>query len=414
MIRTVFVIAVLACFLWERGAPGDATPVAHVAQVTSYNQMVRELASDSRHCLLVRVSTIGHSAKYRRAILLVQLGVSGIKTAKILVLCRQHGDEPSGTEGALALINKLAYRPDIAKLLRFACLYIVPMVNPDGAEAGTRLNGEKADLNRDWGIFHQPETAAVRNVVRKLRPAFILDIHSWDMIDPFQQVCLEGPRGDGVSPKLLWAVAELQARAAYGLSAISKQSVLATTYGQYSEPTLAHRYFMKTDRIASLLFETAPGPNFGESLAKRTALVELLLSWLIKDTSLHRDSWQRLAQAEPSAPVDSEAARQHKVTGQSDLQGLSIEIPWFQLWFGCLVLMWILFRKRSSSDLPEAWTGSRFRRAAAAHVCVTKFASPDLKDRRRQSAEILATPKPAGVRKDIKLTGHGRQTVRAA
>jgi hypothetical protein len=293
------VLSVTLCFF--SSLTGYAATRPSLVVPTTYPQMAREVMADQRRSPLIRVSTIGYSKKHKLPILLVQIGKLSPKSIKVMVLCRQHGDEPAGTEGALAVIGKLSTAPNAAKELGRLCLFIVPMVNPDGAEAETRVSGDLADLNRDWGIFHQPETRAVKNAVLSIRPSFILDVHSWDSVDPFQQVCVEGPRSrEGFGPALLSSIADLQARAAYGLEASSGQPVAATTYGTDAMSCLAHRYFLRSDHIASLLFETGPGPNYGASLATRTALVKSMLYWLILDTSMHPAAWAKMAEAEPA------------------------------------------------------------------------------------------------------------------
>ena len=53
------------------------------------------------------------------------------------------------------------------------------MMNPDGAEAGTRVNGAGADINRDHITLEQPETRALYQVVRRVRPDLAVDCHEF-------------------------------------------------------------------------------------------------------------------------------------------------------------------------------------------------------------------------------------------
>ena len=55
----------------------------------------------------------------------------------------------------------------------------MPMVNPDGAEAGTRRNAAGADLNRDHVTLVQPETQALHRVARRVRPHLAVDSHEF-------------------------------------------------------------------------------------------------------------------------------------------------------------------------------------------------------------------------------------------
>lgn len=59
----------------------------------------------------------------------------------------------------------------------------VPLLNPDGVARGHwRANLGAADLNRDWGIFAEPETRSVVGWLRRLpghvHPVAMVDFHS--------------------------------------------------------------------------------------------------------------------------------------------------------------------------------------------------------------------------------------------
>ncbi|HOZ47819.1 MAG TPA: M14 family zinc carboxypeptidase [Candidatus Hydrogenedentes bacterium] len=68
-----------------------------------------------------------------------------------------HGDEPLGTELCLYLIDRLLgdYTSDarIADLVDSTVIEIVPLMNPDGREAGTRYNAHTRDLNRSFPVY---------------------------------------------------------------------------------------------------------------------------------------------------------------------------------------------------------------------------------------------------------------------
>jgi hypothetical protein len=53
------------------------------------------------------------------------------------------------------------------------------MMNPDGAEAGTRVNGAGFDINRDHMTLEQPETQALHRVVQRIRPHVAVDCHEF-------------------------------------------------------------------------------------------------------------------------------------------------------------------------------------------------------------------------------------------
>jgi alanine racemase len=225
------------------------------APVTTYPHMVAELRADARHSPWVRLAAIGKSHDGRTLWLarVIDPSISPAKTLRLMVLFRQHGDEPAPTEAALGLLRAAAagqYHPPPG-----VALYLVPMVNPDGAAAGTRVNGVGADLNRDWGVFSQPETRAVARAVRQVRPQILVDAHNWDPSDPFNANCLEVSRDLGTP--LARATAAIQKQEIGDLKRAGF-SVDPTSYDQNADPHLAHRWFA-SQGIASLLVETHSG-----------------------------------------------------------------------------------------------------------------------------------------------------------
>ena len=127
----------------------------------------------------VRVSVEGRTSQ-GRAVYLVHLTTAapGVTPAwKVLFYAQQHGDEISGKDALLFLIRDVARRPSL--LPPDVDLWIMPMMNPDGAEAGTRRNAAGADLNRDHIVLEQPETQALYRVVRRMRPHVAVDSHEF-------------------------------------------------------------------------------------------------------------------------------------------------------------------------------------------------------------------------------------------
>ena len=98
----------------------------------------------------------------------------------VLIFCQQHGNEPSGKEAALELAGKLA-AGNKNRFKNFN-LILIPMVNPDGAEAQTRENAAGADLNRDHAALIQPETQALHDLFRRYLPEVTLDVHEYNAV----------------------------------------------------------------------------------------------------------------------------------------------------------------------------------------------------------------------------------------
>ena len=106
----------------------------------------------------------------------------------VLFVGRQHPPEVTGAIAMRTFMDTVFADTELA--LRFRdrfMLGVVPLMNPDGVAKGHwRHNVGDVDLNRDWGIFAQPETRAVIGWVeaqeaagRELR--MMVDFHStWE------------------------------------------------------------------------------------------------------------------------------------------------------------------------------------------------------------------------------------------
>lgn len=106
---------------------------------------------------------------------------------KVLVVGCIHGDERAG----IAIARALARGPAPA----YADLWIIPVLNPDGAAARTRGNADGVDLNRNlpdrWrpigrpgstyfsgaGPLSEPESRLVAALIRRIRPSVGIWFH---------------------------------------------------------------------------------------------------------------------------------------------------------------------------------------------------------------------------------------------
>lgn len=271
---------------------------SRVPNVTSYRQMVNGLKADAAHSPSVRLVSVGRSPGHRDIwmVRLAERSALPKETVRIVVLCRQHGDEPASTESVLSIIHRLASGQDPALngALKSVTFYIIPMVNPDGAEAMTRANASGADLNRDWGVFTQPETRAVARAVEMINPHVVVDAHNWDGGDTYNTHCIEVARTLGTTTTPLGAAGrELQQDAVVQL-AKSGYQVQSTAYGVDADTRLAHRYFAGQGRL-SFLVETHSGdPRDTEDFQKRQGMYTALLHGLARRYSAKAPA-QRIA-----------------------------------------------------------------------------------------------------------------------
>jgi hypothetical protein len=142
----------------------------------TYAEMVTFLEAVARPGFIT-VTEEGCSTQGRK-VYLVRLNRGGAKaTFKVLYYAQQHGNEVAGKDAQLTLIRDIAEHPE--RLPLDVDLYLMPMLNPDGAEAHRRLNGAGADLNRDHLLLAQPETQALHRVARRIRPHVAVDGHEF-------------------------------------------------------------------------------------------------------------------------------------------------------------------------------------------------------------------------------------------
>ncbi|MDG3582099.1 M14 family metallopeptidase [Galbibacter pacificus] len=121
-----------------------------------------------------KISHIGNSV-LQKPIHTIYIG-NGKK--RILMWSQMHGNESTTTKAVLDLLcfiqNNEAFRTYI---INNFTLCIIPMLNPDGAAAYTRVNSNEVDLNRDAQNLSQPESRLLRNVFNEFEPHFCFNLH---------------------------------------------------------------------------------------------------------------------------------------------------------------------------------------------------------------------------------------------
>lgn len=129
----------------------------------------------TKHLFQVDVSVVGHSV-LNEDIHFISIG-SG-KT-KILMWSQMHGNESTTTKAVFDLLNVLSDRDSefVRQLLKKVTIGIIPMLNPDGARAYTRLNANQVDLNRDAQDLTQPESKVLRKCFDVFKPTYCFNLH---------------------------------------------------------------------------------------------------------------------------------------------------------------------------------------------------------------------------------------------
>lgn len=97
---------------------------------------------------------------------------------RVLIFAQQHGNEQSGKEGALLLINELL-KPENQYLFDKIDFVLIPQMNPDGSDKNQRRNGNSMDLNRNHLILTEPETIALHKLFNKYLFEVTMDVHEY-------------------------------------------------------------------------------------------------------------------------------------------------------------------------------------------------------------------------------------------
>jgi len=158
---------------------------SNFTELTPYVQMMHFVRELEKSSLIIQMKIIGSSVEDREIPALFftleeEFASNRKEKPVVLIICQQHGNEPSGKEAALIVARKLVneYKYILDKL----DLILVPQVNPDGSERGQRNNANDMDLNRNHVILSEPESFTVHNLFLDWMPEVTLDVHEFNAI----------------------------------------------------------------------------------------------------------------------------------------------------------------------------------------------------------------------------------------
>jgi hypothetical protein len=181
--------------LWDawpaaRVSPSDPYAFKHAALMAALETLGHD------HLGLFAIADEGRSAEGRRLAVL-RLGTGPVK---VLLWSQMHGDEPTATSSLVDLVNYLgkARRSEATgRLLSRLTIYLLPMLNPDGAERTTRRNTQGIDINRDALRLQTPEGRFLKSVRDRFGPATGYNLHNQSPLT------IAGAGGDQVALALL-------------------------------------------------------------------------------------------------------------------------------------------------------------------------------------------------------------------
>ena len=124
----------------------------------------------------IRVEKLGASEE-GRPIFKLRMGTG---SKRILMWSQMHGNESTGTKAVFDFINYCVHFADtevVQSVLKEVDLQIIPMLNPDGALAYTRVNSKEVDLNRDAVDQSAIESQLLRAELDGFNPQFCFNLH---------------------------------------------------------------------------------------------------------------------------------------------------------------------------------------------------------------------------------------------
>ena len=110
----------------------------------------------------------------------ISLIKAGSGKTRILAWSQMHGNESTTTKAVFDLLNAFVQQKDfpvVEDILENCEIWIISMLNPDGARAYTRVNANNVDLNRDAQNLQEVESRILRNQFDSFSPHFCLNLH---------------------------------------------------------------------------------------------------------------------------------------------------------------------------------------------------------------------------------------------
>lgn len=138
---------------------------------------VKEFLAKYKNANSLKIEKLGESFEGRD----IDLVTLGSGKTKIFMWSQMHGDESTSTRALMDLTNFLNASDENQHIrdliLSSVTLYIIPMLNPDGAEKFQRRNAQQIDINRDAILQQSPEAEILYKAKNKIEPDYGFNLH---------------------------------------------------------------------------------------------------------------------------------------------------------------------------------------------------------------------------------------------
>ncbi len=162
--------------LWDawpsiRVSPADPYALKHAQLRVVIETLARDFPG------LFSVADEGRSGEGRSlSVLKLGSGPTGV-----FLWSQMHGDEPTATSALLDILAYLGRNREsaaVSRLFSRLTIYLLPMLNPDGAERTTRRNIQGIDINRDALRLQTPEGRFLKSVRDRFQPTVGFNLHN--------------------------------------------------------------------------------------------------------------------------------------------------------------------------------------------------------------------------------------------
>jgi hypothetical protein len=191
MIVHLIISLVIACMTLTKSEP-ELTGTVHERLYKQHGKFKESRIKDRRftHSVLQNilndlkkdsqfaVEQVGQSVN-KKPIYLVRFGQG---PTKVLLWSQMHGDEPTATAALTDIFRFFQESGDgydslRQQVLQQTSVYVIPMLNPDGAERFDRYNAQGIDLNRDALRLQAPESQLLKRVRDSLQADWGFNLH---------------------------------------------------------------------------------------------------------------------------------------------------------------------------------------------------------------------------------------------